>query len=469
MKKTEMVWKIYKIAGHLLISSAVFMILEACNSADDPIDEQNNDSTNVPVTQVPFDKVPALTDMVIYEVNFMAFGPSCKINDVLNRIDSIKSLGVNVLWLMPIHPEGQVNGVGSPYCVQNYKEVNPDLGTINDLKEFVQKAHQLEMAVILDWVANHTAWDNDWIYNADWYSQDSQGNIISPPGTGWNDVADLDYTNPSMRIEMIKSMKYWVNTCNIDGFRCDAADLVPFDFWKQAIDSLKKLPGRELILLAEGSRTDHFSGGFQMTYAWNFQTALKNIFNNGATAGSLYQVNSNEYNNLPEGTEKLRYITNHDIYAWEDSPVDQFINKQGSLSAFVAAAFLDGVPLICSGQEVAHPATISFFNPNPINWTQNSAILTNYKKVMEIRELLTEVRSGNLITYNNDDVLIFKRTDADSEVLILINVRSSTQTISLPADLIGTSWVDQWGQAEITLDAQISLNPFEFIIARRIP
>ncbi len=308
MQYIQMNLRIQETGKFLIVILFVFLSLTACSKdPDNPVDTDDSDSTESPV---PFDKVPALTDMVVYEVNFMAFRPGSTLDDVMNRIDSIKSLGVNVIWLMPLFPEGQLNGVGSPYSIQNYKEVNPSLGTLDDLKQFVTKAHEFEMAVILDWVANHTSWDNVWIENVDWYSQDSQGNIISPPGTGWNDVADLDYDNPAMRLEMIKSMKYWISSCNIDGFRCDAADFVPFDFWKQAIDSLKNLPGRNLILLAEGSRSDHFTAGFQMTYAWDFQSTLKSIYHDGTSASSIYQVNTNEYSALPEGAEKLRYITN---------------------------------------------------------------------------------------------------------------------------------------------------------------
>jgi alpha-amylase len=168
----------------LLILSLIFFIsLTACDKNTGNTDDNNGiDSTKTPE---PFDKVPTLDDMVLYEVNFMAFGPGCSINDVTLRLDSIKDLGVNVLWLMPLYSEGELNGVGSPYCVRDYEQVNPDLGTLSDLKTLVNEAHEREMAVILDWVANHTAWDNWWIDNTDWYTQDGSGNIISPPGTNY--------------------------------------------------------------------------------------------------------------------------------------------------------------------------------------------------------------------------------------------------------------------------------------------
>jgi len=163
---------------------------------------------------------------------------------------------------MPVHPIGIIKTVNSPYCIKNYKEVNPEYGTLDDLRTLIREAHKRNMAVILDWAANHTSWDNPWIEHKSWYTQDGSGNIIHPAGTNWQDVADLNFNNSEMRLEMIRSMKYWVLTANVDGFRCDAADYVPFSFWKQAI----KIPNRKLIMLAEGACADHFTAGFQLNF-----------------------------------------------------------------------------------------------------------------------------------------------------------------------------------------------------------
>ncbi len=233
----------------------LLIILTACSKAED-----NNP---LPYTDpdAPFAGVPATSDIAMYEINLRAFSAGGTFQGILPRLDSIKKLGINVIWLMPIYPIGQkkmIPPMGSPYSVKNYLEVNPELGTLDDLKNLVRESHKRGMAVILDWVANHTAWDNPWIENKSWYTQDGNGIIISPPGTNWLDVADLNYENDEMRTAMISAMKYWILNANVDGFRCDAADFVPFDFWKQAIDSLNKLPGRKLILLAEGARSDHF-------------------------------------------------------------------------------------------------------------------------------------------------------------------------------------------------------------------
>jgi glycosidase len=444
----------------LVLIAIIYISIPASCKKDIPDDPDKPDEETV----VPFDKVPSLSNMVVYEVNMQAFGPDGTFDDVISRLDSIKSLGVNVVWLMPVYPEGELKGVGSPYCVKDYLSVNPDYGTTDDLKELVKEAHQREMAVILDWVANHTSWDNEWISNDSWYVKDAGGNIIIPPGTSWQDVAELNYNNSSMRAEMIKSMKFWISECNIDGFRCDAVDYVPFDFWKQAVDSLKAMPGRNLILLAESGKKESLTAGFQMNYSWDFKTKLQEIFSKGTTAASLISVHNNEINQLISGTSKLRYITNHDIYAWENSPSKQYVNSDGAVTAFVITAFMGGVPLICSGQEIGYPSTISFFERNPIDWTTGLEIFSRYKKIMQFRKENSTLISGQLKTFSNNDILAFSHTLDNSQLLVIANVRNAETTLQLATELKNTVWINVLNLTEIKLNESLNMKPFEFLI-----
>lgn len=418
-------------------------------------------------TVVPFDKVPSLSEMVIYEVNMNAFGPDGTFENVTSRLDSIKALGVNVIWLMPVYPKGELKGVGSPYCVRDYLSVNPDFGTEDDLKALIKKAHQLEMAVILDWVANHTSWDNDWISNDSWYVKDSDGNIVSPPGTTWTDVAELNYDNQSMRQEMIKSMKYWISEYNVDGFRCDAVDFVPFDFWKQAIDSLKAIPDRSLILLAESGKKESLTAGFQMNYSWDFKSKIQDIFRNGTSATTLLSVHNNEMNTIPSGTTKLRYITNHDVYAWDGSPATQFVNNSGAVAASVATTFMGGVPLICAGQEVGYASTISFFTLNPVDWSSGQDIFAQYKKIMKVRKDYSTLITGTLKTYTTKDVIAFTHTLNDVQLLVLVNTRNAESALTLASDLKNTDWVNTFDLSEFHLSESLTMEPFEYLILKK--
>lgn len=419
----------------------------------------------------PFTGVPNLKDMVFYEVNMRAYSQAGDFKGVQARLDDIKALGINVIWLMPIHPVGQLKSVGelgSPYAVRNYTEVNPEFGTLADLQNLVKEAHDRQMAVVIDWVANHTAWDNPWITDhPDWYTRDANGNIQIPAGTNWQDVAELNYNHPDMRKAMIKAMKYWVFRANIDGFRCDAADFMPFDFWKQAIDTLRNVSNRKIILLAEGSRSDHFSAGFQLNYGWNFYTMIKNVFRTGVSANNLAATHKAAYNALPANTGLLRFTTNHDESAWDGSPVQLLGGKKGAFSAFVITAYMGGVPLLYGGQEVGRAETTPFFSKSPIDWTANSDYFTAYKQVMAFRQSSTTVRQGELENFPHNDAVVFKKKLLSEEVLVIANPRNGTVNYTVAPVLENTTWKNALTQADYSLGTTLTLQPYDYLILKK--
>lgn len=420
----------------------------------------------------PFAGVPTTKDVAMYEVNMRAFSVDGNFKGVQARLDSIKALGINVLWLMPIHPIGVKNNVGqlgSPYSVRDYKAVSSEYGTLADLQTLVKEAHSRNMAVIIDWVANHTAWDNAWITeHPEWYTHDAVGNITIPAGTNWADVADLNFSNAVMRKFMISAMKYWVLKANIDGFRCDHADGVPADFWKQAIDSLKTIPNRKYIMLAEGSLGEQFSAGFDMNYSWNFYNQLRNIYKNNLKTSSLLNTHTSEYAQIPNGAAKLRYTTNHDQSAWEDTPLVFFNSKSGSISAFVLAAYMGGVPLIYNGQEVGRADKTPFFSKSPINWSLNPDILSEYKRLMAFRQSNNAVKQGSIeIINDNSNVVVFKRAFQTDEVLVLVNTQNSLSNYSVATSLVNTTWKNALDNTTVTFSAAINLQPYQYLILKK--
>ncbi len=428
--------------------------------------------TDPPQFGTPFVNVPETKDIVMYEVNLRAFSTQGTFAGVTARLDSIKALGANTIWLMPIYPVGVLNSVGqlgSPYAVRNYKEVNTEFGTIDDLRTLVSTAHAKDMTVILDWVANHTSWDNPWIVNTSWYTLNSFGAITIPAGTNWNDVADLNFSSAAMRRAMINAMKYWVLAANVDGYRCDYADGVPFDFWKQALDSLKAIPNRELILLAEGARGDHFIAGYKLNYAWNFFGALYEIFNNSQSASSLVTANASEQAGLPAGSFKLRFTANHDEVAWNDTPQGLFGGKDGSMAAFVLASYMGGVPLLYNGQEIGYPVKLPFFSKSPIDWlTADWAMLKTYKKLLAFRKTSDAVKAGAIEAYAHNDVVAFKRISGVDEVLVIVNTRNITVNYTLDAAVANTNWFDVMNNnAAVGLTTTLSLAPYEYTILKK--
>lgn len=442
----------------ILILLFVFLTFFSCQK------EPSDNNINPPPPDTTAFVIPKTEDIVMYEVNLRALSTTGDFQGVIGRLDEIKSLGINVIWLMPIYPIGEINSVNSPYCVKNYKEVNPEFGSLNNLKELVKKAHDMDIAVILDWVANHTSWDNPWISNKDWYTQDGNGNIISPPGTNWQDVADLDYSSQDMRLSMIEAMKYWISAANVDGFRCDAADMVPFNFWQQAIAALDSTYEKELILLAEGSRSDHFTAGFQMNYSWNFYSKIKEVFGQNAAASSLFIVHNAEYSGLPAGKQKLRFTTNHDESAWDATPMVLFNGEKGALAASVITIYQGGVPLIYGSQEVGVEENIPFFSNAPINWSMHPEMLQAYKDMLNFYTGSDVLKKGALVSFPDTDVMAFKHSLEQKEVLVLVNVRNSVITFNVAAELANTVWKDAFDSSEVTLPGIINLEAYEYLV-----
>ena len=307
------------------------------------------------------------------------------------------------------------------------------------------------------------AWDNAWISNTSWYTQDEDGNIIHPPGTNWLDVADLDYSNTSMRKAMIDAMKYWVYEANVDGFRCDYADGIPFDFWKDAWQKINSIPNRKFIFFAEGSRTDHFGAGFDLNFGWQFYGAVKDVFN-GQPVSKIFTAHNNEYSDILPGRHWVRFTTNHDESAWDATPVSLFNGIDGALAASVVTIFTGGVPLIYGSQEVGTANTVPFFTNSIINWNGNPEMLSAYKTMLQFFSGSEPARNGQNTVYPHNDIACFKKSLNNEEVLIMANLRNATITFTIPASLENTVWTDIMTQNNITMDGQIIFEPYQFYI-----
>jgi glycosidase len=435
-------------------------------------EKEDTEETVSQLTQydTPFENVPETPDITMYEVNLRAFSQEGNLDGVTGKLDSLDNLGVNVVWLMPIYPTGDVKGVGSPYAVKDYMDIHEDYGTLEDLRNLVTEAHQRNMAVILDWVANHTAWDHEWITDTpSWYVQDDNGDIIIPPGTGWEDVAELNFDNKNMQAEMIRAMKYWVLEANVDGFRCDYAHGAPDAFWKQAIDTLRSIPERDIIMFAESERKELLTVGFDMIFGWRFYTGLKETFSEGQSTSAIVEAHQEEYTGLSAGKHVLRWTSNHDQNAWETTPIEQFNNKDGAMAAFVITAYMDGVPLVYSGQEVGFPEQLSFFegNANKIDWNINADYKAEYERVLKLRQESSALRRGELAIHNTNDVMAFEKTTPEDTVLVLVNVRNNSIQYTVPQLFQETAWQDVFSERQTTLVTNLELAPYEYMILRK--
>jgi glycosidase len=259
-------------------------------------------------------------------------------------------------------------------------------------------------------------------------------------------------------------MKYWILTANIDGYRCDAADYVPFSFWKQAIDSLKKMPNRKLILLAEGGRSDHFTAGFQMNFGWSFYEKVLNVFKYNHYAYGIYSTHIAETGNLAANAYKLRFTSNHDKCAYDNTPLVNYGGKRGSMAAFVITSFMGGIPLIYNGQEVGCPNKLPITSKLPINWTTNPDMLLEYKFLMDFRHNHPAMRYGNLESFSDKDFVAFKRSLGHDQVFVLVNTGNSPEHYTVPSSIQNSTWQNFMTGAMETFGNNMLLNPYEYRI-----
>lgn len=449
----------------------LFVGFSACRKETANTISPPHPNDDLPQYGTPFTAVPEPPDAVIYQVNMRSFSHERNFQGVTNRLDSIKALGVNVLYLLPIHPVGELNAINSPFCVKDYEAVNPEFGTLTDLRKLIEGAHDRGMAVILDWVANHTAWDHQWIsLHKEWYAQDEAGNILSP-SMGWHDVAQLNYHNMALRKEMIRSMKYWVFTVNCDGFRCDYADGPPNDFWKQAIDTLRNIKTHQLLMLAESASYVKYGVGFDYIFGFGFYYNLMSIYSENLSVQSIDNINATEYNGVVNsGQQVVRYISNHDVTS-TNTPLDFFDGNDGSMAAFVVSALMKGVPMIYNGQEVGTDYPLAFLSQGKtIDWTKNLNTLGAYKKIIAFRNSNQAVRRGSLLSYSNSNICAFTKTSGVEQVLVIANLRKLTINFFLPPELAGSVWEDAFSGESVELETPLLLSPYSYkVLNRQLP
>jgi glycosidase len=371
---------------------------------------------------------------IIYEIYTRAFSKEGTFAGVEQRLLELKKLGVTILWIMPIHPVGEVHrkgSLGSPYSVQDYYGINPEFGTLDDFTRLVNSAHDVGLKIIIDLVANHTAWDSKLaIEHPEWFTKDSAGKFM-PPVADWSDVIDLNYDNQELRSYMIEMMKYWVRDVGIDGFRCDVSEMVPTDFWndaRAALDSIKPV-----FMLSEGMYAEHHLKAFDATYGWNSYHAMAAVFKGEKPASELDSVLIRELLAYPKGSLRMRFSSNHDENAWDMPDVIKF-GKDGAKLAAVLTNMYPGIPLLYNGQEAGNNSQLGLFEKSEINWTKGKEWTEFYRKLFSLRHNNPSLAAGDYQYVKNnrpDQVYTFIRTDGKNTILAAFNFSNSERTVRL--------------------------------------
>lgn len=424
---------------------------------------------------------------VIYEVNVRQYTEEGTFKAFEEHLPRLKKLGVDILWLMPIHPISEVNrkgSLGSPYSVADYYAVNQEYGSEADFRNLVQEAHKQGFKVILDWVANHTGWENPWIAeHPEWYTQDSNGNIVMPPGTDWSDVADLNFENQEMRSEMINAMSYWVTEYDIDGFRADVAHSVPVDFWNQASSALHEI--KDVFMLAEdGGDLALLKTAFDTNYAWPLKDLFNRLGKNNADAGDFRRNLKSTSYQYKDGLYQMVFITNHDENSWSGTEFERLGENVKNLA--LLSFTVPGMPLIYSGQEIGLDRRLEFFEKDPISWPERSKWGESdweqfYTQLVSLKTnntaLWTAGAGGNLkpLHFDNTDLIAFSRSTGATkslkanDVIVIMNLSSEPQTQLLEIGELSGSYTDWFTGETADLEAEqmIELEPNSFRVLTR--
>ncbi|MBD5348631.1 MAG: alpha-amylase [Bacteroides sp.] len=426
-----------------------------------------------------------LQKAVIYEANLRQGTKTRDFKGLQRELPRLKDLGVDVIWLMPIHPisvEQRKGTLGSYYAVQDYKGVNPEFGTMEDLKEFVRTAHAHDMKVILDEVCNHTGADHKWVTeNPGLYALNEKGEKYGP--YDWTDVYKLDYSNPGTRAAMTDALKFWITEADIDGYRCDVAGEVPTDYWEEARPQLEAI--KPILMLAESSTPSLLVKAFDVDYAW----PMKDVFNAIAatkgvnkwakehkenrpemTAQDIPALIERQKKEFPEGSLHMNMVTNHDLNSWEGTEFDRFGPATGAFA--VLSYTLPGVPMMYTGQEVGFNHAFEFFEQDSIqpDYDRNE-FTTFYETLNSLKHsnrALDASVPADFYQATNPDILCFVRESAsdannDNKLMVIANLSNETVPLQLKArGLDVQDLTDVFSGTQAQLPAE--LKPWQYLI-----
>lgn len=375
------------------------------------------------------DRRPA-GNSVVYEMNVRQYTPEGTFEAAQKQLPRLRELGVDILWLMPIHPIGvkeRKGTLGSYYAISDYCAVNPEFGTMADFEKFLDNAHRLGFWVILDCVANHTSPDAKWINEcpADWYVRDSLGNTVV--NYDWTDIAELNYDNPDVRAAMQAAMRFWMEK-GVDGFRCDMACEVPFDFWKETIATLRS-EWPDMYMLAEGEDPRlHTVAGFDASYAWELHHILNDIAQGRKNVPELLEYIEKDAAAVPSDALRLMFTSNHDENSWAGTEFERMGDAAGAM-AVLTFTLPSGQPLIYTGQEMGWNKRFEFFEKDPVPAWEENRYTDFYKELLELRHSHPALAAGrdggrfDLIS-SEDSTIVFDRTVPGDTVTVKVQLRA---------------------------------------------
>jgi alpha-amylase len=399
----------------------------------------------------------------IYEVNLRQYTKEGTLKAFEANLPRLKAMGVDILWLMPIYPigvQGRKGKLGSYYAVKDYRAVNPEFGTMEDLKRFVKDAHAMGFKVILDYVANHSAPDNALTReHPDWYKHDSLGHII-PPVPDWSDVSAFDYSKKGLREYQIESMKFWLREADVDGFRCDVAMMVPLDFWHECRIELDKV--KKVFMLAEAEGPEFHRNGFDMTYGWDYMNLCNKIAKGEKRFTDLYQYFYDFDDKYWDDDYVMYFTSNHDENSWNGTEYER-LGKAAKTFAVISAT-VPGMPLVYSGQESGFNRRLAFFEKDSINWGKYP-LADFYTKLFALKHknkaMLVSMQGDYDLDFlnekGNENIFAFVRRRDKQQVLVVANLSNNPAEVKLTKGNIAGTYVEIFSGQRLKVEKELSL------------
>ena len=332
-------------------------------------------------------------DASIYELNTRQFTPEGTFAAAEAELPRLAELGYDIIWIMPIQPIGELErkgGLGSYYAIKDYCAFNPEFGTREDFASFLNKAHELGIKVILDWVANHTAPDHPWTLNDGWHMRDSLGRLVV--NYDWYDIAELNYDNQEMCDAMFRSLEWWMDTIGIDGFRCDVAHEIPTDFWEYAFDSLRvKHP--KMFTLCESENLDLTQTAFDMYYGWELHHLMNGVAKGEKSVEDLWSYFNKVDTVFPDYAIRMNFTSNHDENSWAGTEFERMGDAAKVMAMFTY--MVPGMPLTYTGQELGNVRRLRFFDKDTLEYDPANTNEFVYR-------LCNSMRRDNPALYSNE-------------------------------------------------------------------
>ncbi|MBO4665517.1 MAG: alpha-amylase [Paludibacteraceae bacterium] len=416
----------------------------------------------------------------IYELNTRQLTPEGTFAAAEALLPDLRENAIDIIWVMPCQPIGELTRkgtLGSYYSIKDYCAINPEFGTREDFEHFLKTAHELGFKVILDWVANHTAPDSEWTKNPGWHYRDSLGNLMVQ--YDWTDISKLDYHNQDMRNEMLKAMRWWMDSIGIDGFRCDVAGEVPTDFWNWAMADIRKdHPDMFTLAEDEDKAQELTESAFDMYYGWTLHHIMNEVAQGKQTVEDLWSYFAKCDTTVRHDAIRMNFTSNHDENSWSGTEFERLGDGADLFAVFTY--IVPGMPLIYTGQLSGNHHRLQFFEKDLIDRVPDAHQFDLYRHLNQMRKdnraLWSAEKGGKMIRIPADNDKIFAcvrqkvcpKGHCNNTVLAVMNMSAEEQTVNL--DLTGFEGTYRCccgKQKDLSAQQQFSLKPWSWKILTR--